>query len=94
MSQKRKKIINFYKSGNIKIQLLRSVLSIVESGCFVFSFRYLSLADVHSIASLTPVIVVALSALILRESVSLKTWVAISWFYWCFNYYEAWIINF
>ena len=41
------------------------------------SFRYLSLADVHSIGSLTPVIVVALSALILRENVSLKTWVAI-----------------
>ena len=41
------------------------------------SFRYLSLADAHSIASLTPVIVVALSALILREKVNLKTWIAI-----------------
>ena len=77
VESKRKKNSKFFKSGNIRIQLLRSVLSIIESGCFVFSFRYLSLADVHSIASLTPVIVVALSALILRESVSLKTWVAI-----------------
>ena len=74
---KRKKNYNFYKSGNIKIQLLRSVLSIVESGCFILAFRYLSLADVHSIASLTPVMVVALSALILREHVSLRTWIAI-----------------
>jgi len=77
IESKRKKNYKFFKSSNIKIQLVRSVLSIVESGCFVFSFRYLSLADVHSIASLTPVIVVALSALILRENVNLKTWVAI-----------------
>jgi len=77
IESKRKKNYKFFKSSNIKIQLVRSVLSIVESGCFVFSFRYLSLADVHSIASLTPVLVVALSALILRESVNLKTWVAI-----------------
>jgi drug/metabolite transporter (DMT)-like permease len=75
-SQRKKNYI-FYKSGNIKIQLLRSILSIIESGCFILSFRYLTLADAHSIASLTPVLVVALSAIILREHVSLKTWIAI-----------------
>jgi drug/metabolite transporter (DMT)-like permease len=73
----RKKNYSFYKSANIKIQLFRSLLSIIESGCFILSFRYLSLADAHSIASLTPVLVVALSAIILREHVSLKTWIAI-----------------
>ena len=77
VESQRKKNYSFYKSGNLKIQILRSVLSIIESGCFVLSFRYLSLADAHSIASLTPVLVVALSAIILREQVSLKTWVAI-----------------
>ena len=73
----RKKNYNFYKTNNSKLQITRSVLSIIESGCFVLSFRYLSLADAHSIASLTPVIVVALSAIILREKVNLKTWIAI-----------------
>jgi len=73
----RKKNYNFYKTNNSKLQITRSVLSIIESGCFVLSFRYLSLADAHSIASLTPVIVVALSAIILRENVNLKTWIAI-----------------
>jgi len=77
IESQRKKNYKFYKSGNIKIQLLRSVLSIIESGLFILSFRYLSLADGHSIASLTPVLVVALSAIILRENVSLKTWIAI-----------------
>ena len=74
---RRKKNYTFYKSENIKIQLLRSILSIIESACFILSFRYLSLADAHSIASLTPVLVVALSAIILREHVSLRTWIAI-----------------
>ncbi len=73
----RKKNVTFYKSKNIKLQLTRSILSIVESGFFVLSFRYLSLADAHSIASLTPVFVVALSAIILRERVNLKMWLAI-----------------
>jgi drug/metabolite transporter (DMT)-like permease len=77
IESQRKKNYSFYKSGNVKIQLLRSVLSIIESACFILSIRYLSLADAHSIASLTPVLVVALSAIILREHVSLKTWIAI-----------------
>ena len=77
IESQRKKNYSFYLSGNVKIQILRSVLSIIESGCFILSFRYLSLADAHSIAALTPVLVVALSAIILREHVSLKTWIAI-----------------
>ena len=74
---KRKKNYKFWQSNNIKLQILRSFFSIIESGCFVLAFRYLSLADVHSVGSLTPVIIVALSALILKEKVSPKTWIAI-----------------
>ena len=74
---KRKKNYKFWQSDNVKLQVLRSFFSIIESGCFVLAFRYLSLADVHSVGSLTPVIIVALSALILKENVSPKTWIAI-----------------
>ena len=73
----RKNTYKFYKSKNIKLQILRGFLSIVESSCFVLAFRYLSLADAHSIASLTPVIVVGMSAIFLKEYVSPKTWIAI-----------------
>lgn len=73
----RKKNIYFYQTQNIKLQIIRSFLSIIESGCFVLSFRYLTLADAHSIGSLTPVIVVGLSAIFLKEKVSPKTWIAI-----------------
>ena len=74
---KRKKNYKFWQSNNVKLQVLRSFFSIIESGCFVLAFRYLSLADVHSVGSLTPVIIVALSALILKENISPKTWIAI-----------------
>ena len=74
---KRKKNYKFWQSNNVKLQVLRSFFSIIESGCFVLAFRYLSLADVHSVGSLTPVIIVALSALILKENVSPKIWIAI-----------------
>ena len=74
---KRKNNHLFYKSKNIKLQIFRSLLSVIESGCFVLSFKYLSLANAHSVGSLAPVIVVALSAIILKEKVSPKTWMAI-----------------
>ena len=74
---KRKNNHLFYKSKNIKLQIFRSLLSVIESGCFVLSFKYLSLANAHSVGSLAPVIVVALSSIILKEKVSPKTWMAI-----------------
>jgi len=37
----------------------------------------LQLADAHSVASLTPVIIVILSVLVLKEKVSPKTWIAV-----------------
>ena len=77
VESKRKNNINFYKSKKIKLQIFRSLLSVIESGCFVLSFKYLSLADAHSVGSLAPVIVVALSAIFLKEKVSTKTWIAI-----------------
>jgi len=77
IESKRKNNINFYKSISIKLQIFRSLLSVIESGCFVLSFKYLSLADAHSVGSLAPVIVVALSAIFLKEKVSTKIWIAI-----------------
>ena len=73
----RKNTHQFYKSKNIKLQIIRAILSIVESACFALAFRHLSLADAHSVASLTPVIVVVMSSIFLKEHVSTKTWVAI-----------------
>jgi drug/metabolite transporter (DMT)-like permease len=59
------------------LQLLRSLLSILESGCFILAFRYLSLADAHSIGALTPIVVVVLSYIFLREKISPRIWFAV-----------------
>ena len=77
LEARRSKKINFYKTNNFKLQIVRSLLSILESACFVLSFKYLSLANAHSIGALAPIIIVVLSVFILNEKVSLKTWVAI-----------------
>ena len=74
---KRKKNSQVWKTNNLKIQLLRSLTSIGESAFFVTSFRYLSLADVHSVAALAPIIVVALSIIFLKEYVDKKIWFAV-----------------
>ena len=77
IESKRKKNFKFYLTSNWKLQLLRSLLSILESGCFILAFSYLSLADAHSIGALTPIVVVVLSYIFLREKISPRIWFAV-----------------
>ncbi len=77
IESKRKKNKFFYKTKNIRIQLSRSVISVIETVFFVSSFKYLSLATAHSVASLAPVFVVILSMLILREKIEKALWFVI-----------------
>ncbi len=77
MRRKEKKNVRVWKTNNLKLQLIRSLCSILETAFFVTSFRYLSLGDVHSVAALSPIIVVALSIIFLKEFVDKKIWFAI-----------------
>ena len=77
IESRRKNNLKFYITYNWKMQILRSILSIVESGLFVLAFKYLSLADAHSIGASTPIIVVVFSIIFLKEKVTAKIWVAI-----------------
>ena len=74
---KRKKNVRVWKTNNLKLQLIRSLCSILETAFFVTSFRYLPLGDVHSVAALSPIIVVALSIIFLKEFVDKRIWFAI-----------------
>ncbi len=74
---KKNNVKNYYLSNNYNIQIIRCILSVCEACFFVLSFRYLALADAHTIGSLSPVLVVFFSYLILREKINLATWVAI-----------------
>ena len=55
---KKNNVKKYYLSNNYKIQITRCVLSVCEACFFVLSFRYLALADAHTIGSLSPVLVV------------------------------------
>lgn len=77
IESRRKKNYKFYITNNLKLQISRSFLSILESACFVLAFRYLSLADAHSIGGLTPIIVVIFSSIFLKEKITPKIWLAI-----------------
>jgi drug/metabolite transporter (DMT)-like permease len=77
IESRRKKNSKLYLTNNLKLQILRSLFSILESACFVLAFRYLSLADAHSIGGLTPIIVVIFSSIFLREKITPKIWLAV-----------------
>ena len=64
----------FYKTKNLKLQLTRSLTSVIETVFFVSSFKYLSLASVHTVASLAPVFVIILSMLFLKEKIDKRLW--------------------
>ena len=74
---KKNNVKKYYLSNNYKIQITRCILSVCEACFFILSFRYLALADAHTIGSLSPVLVVFFSYLILKEKINLATWLAI-----------------
>ena len=49
IESKRKQNKFFYKTNNIKIQLSRSIVSVIETVFFVSSFKFLSLTTAHSV---------------------------------------------
>lgn len=66
-----------WRSAQPMLQLGRALLAVVESATFVLAFRYLPLADTHAIAATSPLIVIALGALFLRERVGTARWIAV-----------------
>jgi drug/metabolite transporter (DMT)-like permease len=59
------------------LQIVRSLIAVVEGGMFVLAFRYLPLADTHAIAATSPLIVIALGVLFLGERAGPARWLAV-----------------
>ena len=59
------------------LQLLRGVFAVVMLTSFVLSVRALPLADAYSIFFISPLLITALSALLLGEHVDARRWAAI-----------------
>jgi len=66
-----------FRTARPGLQAGRALLAVVESAVFVLAFRYLPLADTHSIAATSPLIVIALGALFLGEKAGVARWLAV-----------------
>jgi drug/metabolite transporter (DMT)-like permease len=65
------------RSARPWLQMTRSLLGVVENGVFVLAFLYLPLADTHAVAAASPLIVVALAAVMLGERAGMRHWLAV-----------------
>lgn len=66
-----------FRARRPALNLVRAVLLLAEIACFVLAFRYLPLADTHAIAAVYPLMITALSALVLGEFVGPRRWAAV-----------------
>jgi drug/metabolite transporter (DMT)-like permease len=60
------------------LQIVRSLIAVVEGAMFVLAFRYLPLADTHAVAATSPLIVIALGVLFLGERAGPARWLAVA----------------
>jgi drug/metabolite transporter (DMT)-like permease len=63
---------------NIRLHLLRGLLSVLMLGSFIYAVRESSLATTYSIFMCAPLVVAAISVPLLRERVSRAQWIAIA----------------
>jgi drug/metabolite transporter (DMT)-like permease len=59
------------------LQAFRALLLVAENAVFVLAFRYLPLADLHALGASAPLMVVALSVVLLGETVGIRRWSAV-----------------
>ncbi|MFC3227244.1 DMT family transporter [Marinibaculum pumilum] len=67
-----------WRSRRPLLQVLRSLVLVAEMSVFMLGFRHLPLADVHAVAAASPLVAVALAALLLREEVPARRWLAVA----------------
>lgn len=60
------------------VQALRALILVVEMSAFLYAFSRMPLADVHAIAAVSPLIVMALAALFLGERIGPRRWTAVA----------------
>lgn len=59
------------------LQIVRSLMLMVEMATFILAFSLLPLADVHAVAAVTPLIAMALAAMVLGERIGPHRWAAV-----------------
>lgn len=70
-------ILPQFRTNRPVFQTARALLLVAEIGCFILGFRYLQLAESHSIGAVFPLVITALSAIWLGEQVGVRRWTAV-----------------
>lgn len=60
------------------LQIARGVVAVISASCFIGAIGYVPLADATAVSFVAPFIVTILGALILREPVGLRRWIAVA----------------
>jgi len=67
-----------FNSAVPKLQIVRGLFAAVSATCFIYAIRYVPLADVVAVTFVTPFLVTVLGALVLREKVGPRRWIAVT----------------
>ena len=73
----RKGGVRIHLSKRPWLQVLRCIIMVAETATIVTAFSMMPMADVHAIFALSPLIVTALSVVILKEYVGARRWMAV-----------------
>ena len=66
------------RSARPGLQALRAFILVCEMSLFIFAFSRMPLADVHAIAAISPLLVMALAAAFLGERIGPHRWAAVA----------------
>ncbi|SPF77625.1 DMT family transporter [Pseudoprimorskyibacter insulae] len=70
--------LHILRSKNPVLQISRGVTAVASACCFTIAITYVPLADAVAVSFIAPFMVTILGALVLREKVGIRRWVAVS----------------
>ena len=65
------------RTPRLGLQLLRALILAIEMSAFIYAFSLMPLAEVHAIAAVSPLLVMALAAAFLGETIGPRRWAAV-----------------
>lgn len=70
--------MSILQTSNLKLQITRGVLAGSSAAIFIIAIRYVPLADAVAVSFVAPFLVTILGALVLKEKVGIRRWIAVS----------------
>ncbi|MCV6594843.1 MAG: DMT family transporter [Silicimonas sp.] len=66
-----------FRTYHPKLQIFRGVIAVGSATAFIFALRHVALADAVAVSFVAPFMVTLMGALVLREPVGIRRWVAV-----------------